>query len=120
MCRRENCVCVILVACRCVTKETLREEFSRNCRTYFEICSGRHEGSFLISFKNAADLWAALSVHKEDLFGMCSFKLVFEQDAVCEVRNSEDDYEEDDENQEHGDATHVDDTEEEDDHEQCV
>ena len=37
----------------------LQEEFNRYCGTYFEIYSGRHEGSFLVSFKNAADLLAA-------------------------------------------------------------
>ena len=99
---------------------TLRQELSKNYGTYLEICSGRYEGSFLISFRNAADLWKALSVHKEDLLGMRSFKLVFEQqDGACDERNREDDHDEDDESQERVDATHVNvDIEEEVDHEE--
>ena len=58
---------------------TLRQEFSKNCGSNFEICSGRHEKSFLISFTNAADLWAALVGQKEGLIGMRSLKLVFEK-----------------------------------------
>ena len=98
---------------------TLRQEFRKSCGTYFDICSGRHEGSFLISFENAADLWAAISVHKDDLFSMSSFKLVFEQNGPCEERNREDDHEEEDLSQERGAIAHVDDdTEEKDDHEE--
>ena len=72
---------------------TLRHEFRKSGVTDFEICSGRYEGSFLISFRNAADLWSALCANKKGLLGLRNFKLVFEDDAACEA---EDDHEEDD------------------------
>ena len=98
---------------------TLRQELSKNYGTYFEICSGRYEGSFLISFRNAADLLKSLSVYKEDLVGMRSFKLVFEQNGPCYKGNREDHHDEEDKSQERVDATHVDDDiEEEEDHEE--
>ena len=39
---------------------------------------------------NAADLWAALSAHKEGLLVMRGLKLVFEHDAAFEERKPED------------------------------
>ena len=97
---------------------TLRQELSKNYGTYFEICSGRYEGSFLISFRNAADLLKSLSVYKEDLVGMRSFKLVFEQNGACDEGNREDDHDEEEESQERVDAAHVDDDIDEENHEE--
>ena len=62
---------------------------------------------------NKADLWAALSAHKEGLLVMRGLKLVFEHDAAFEERKPED--EENDKICEQGDAKdNDDDTEEED------
>lgn len=72
---------------------TVREEFRKSGKTEFDVCSGRYEGSFLISFKKAADLWSALSAHKEALLSMRNLKLVFEDDSADEP---EDDHEKDD------------------------
>ena len=71
---------------------TIRQEFRKSGVTDFDICSGRYEGSFLISFRNAAYLWSALCAHKKDLLSTRNLKLVFEDDAACEA---EDDHEED-------------------------
>ena len=78
---------------------TLRQEFSKNCGS-FKTCSGRHEKSFLVSFMNVADLWAALVDQKEGVIGIRSLQLVFEE------RKSED--KEEGESCGHGDVTDID------------
>ena len=72
----------------------LRQEFRKYGGSNIEICSGRHEGSFLISFRKAEDLWSALSAHKGGELGMRNLKLVFKDDTACEERKPEDDHEE--------------------------
>ena len=84
----------------------LRQEFRKYGGSNIEICSGRHEGSFLISFRKPEDLWSALSAHKGGELGMRNLKLVFKDDTDCEERKPEDDHEE-------GDDEFEDDTEEE-------
>ena len=64
----------------------LRQEFRKCGGSNIEICSGRHEGSFLISFRKAEDLWSALSAHKGGEPGMRNLKLVFKDDTACEER----------------------------------